>query len=376
MGVGDVAMDRIAIVGGGPGGLMLARLLQLRGVSPVVLERDAHAGERPQGGSLDLHGETGQRAMRLAGLEAEFAAAARPEDQGDRLYDVDGTLLFDRDEPGDDRPEIDRTLLRQILLDALTPGTVRWGHRVVAIAPAGGGHEVIGEGWRERFDVVVGADGAWSRVRPLLGDAAPAYEGVTLVELGFEVERHPAIDALTGSGKLFAVGDNRVLITQRNGLGHIRGYAGLRLGEADARRWQALPPEAVRAALREVFAGWAPALKAIFETGTFIAVRSFYALPIGHRWASRPGLTLLGDAAHLMSPFSGEGVNLALADAVDLAEALTSGNGWRAVTDYEEAMAARAAIAAAGAAQGLDGAFSSEGAGPVLEHYRARVSGS
>ncbi|MFW7266440.1 FAD-dependent oxidoreductase [Gluconacetobacter sp. Hr-1-5] len=366
-------MNRIAIVGGGPGGLMLARLLQLRGLSPVVFERDAHAAERPQGGSLDLHDETGQRAMRLAGLEAAFTAAARPEDQGDRLYDADGTLLFDRDEPTDDRPEIDRTALRRILLEALLPGTVRWNSRVVAIAPGDEGHEVIGDGRRERFDVVVGADGAWSRVRPLLGDGRPVYEGVTLVELGFEAARHPAIDQLTGSGKMFAVGDNRVLITQRNGFSHIRGYAGLRMSEAAARRWQILPAEDVRIALREAFAGWAPGLRDVIETGAFIAVRPLYALPVGHHWQSRRGLTLLGDAAHLMSPFSGEGVNLALADAVDLAGALASGHDWADVTRYEEAMAARAAIAAEGAAQGLNGAFSPEGAAPVLEHYRARV---
>ncbi len=375
MEIDNMAMDRMAIIGGGPGGLMLARLLQLGGFSPVVFERDANAGERPQGGSLDLHGETGQRAMRLAGLEAEFTAAARPEDQGDRLYDVDGTLLFDRNESADDRPEIDRTILRRILLDSLSPGTVRWGHRVVEIAPLEEGYVVVGDGWREHFDVVVGADGAWSRVRPLLSDAVPAYEGVTLVELGFDVERHPAINALTGSGKLFAVGDNRALITQQNGFGHIRGYAGLRLDQATARNWQALSPETVRVALCKAFAGWAPALKEMIETGEFIAVRPLYALPVGHRWTSRPGLTLLGDAAHLMSPFSGEGVNLALADAVDLAEALISGCGWRAVTGYEEAMTARGAIAAEGAAQGLNGAFSSEGAGPVLEHYQARVNG-
>jgi 2-polyprenyl-6-methoxyphenol hydroxylase-like FAD-dependent oxidoreductase len=133
-----MATRRVGIVGGGPGGLMLARLLQLGGADVTVFERDAHAGERPQGGSLDLHAETGQRAMRLAGLEAEFVAAARPEDQGDRLYDADGTLLFDRDGAEDDRPEIDRTELRRILLSSLAPGTVRWGAKVEAVKPDDG----------------------------------------------------------------------------------------------------------------------------------------------------------------------------------------------------------------------------------------------
>ncbi|MDX7951836.1 NAD(P)/FAD-dependent oxidoreductase [Lichenihabitans sp. Uapishka_5] len=366
---------RVAIVGGGPGGLMLARLLQRRGGDVTVFERDAHAGERPQGGSLDLHAETGQRAMRLAGLEAAFQAAARPEDQGDRIYDEHGTLLFDRDGANDDRPEIDRTALRQILLDALNPGTVRWGSRIGKITPLSSSEvDVNNNGATERFDAVVGADGAWSRVRPLLTGTAPRYEGVTMVEFGYGAVTHLHVDALVGGGKMFAVGDNRVLIAQRNGHGHIRGYAGLRMPEAAARPWMATAPDGVCAMLREAFAAWAPSLTALIDVKAFIAVRPLYALPIGHGWTSRAGLTLLGDAAHLMSPFSGEGVNLALADAVDLADALASDHGWGAVEDYEAAMLARAAIAAEGASAGLNSVLSPHGVDAVLDHYRERVA--
>ncbi|KXV63996.1 monooxygenase [Acetobacter orleanensis] len=368
-----MATERIAIIGGGPGGLMLARLLQRQGKCPVVLERDQHAQERPQGGSLDMHGETGQYAMERAGLREAFVAAARPEDQGDRLYNAEGTLLFDRNEPTDDRPEIDRSVLRQILLNSLAPGTVRWGRRITRIASEKGGFLVYGDGWSEQFDGVIGADGAWSCVRPLLSDAVPFYEGVTLVELGFDVARHPRISKLTGSGKMLAVGDNRALITQRNGYGHIRGYVGVRVAESVAREWGKWSGERVRQALRDAFAGWAPELRDVIETGEFIGARPLYALPVGHSWKSQAGLTLLGDAAHLMSPFSGEGVNLALADAVELADALTSVEDWSSVSRYEHIVCARATVAAEGAAQGLRSVFSSKGVEHVLGHYRARM---
>ena len=81
---------RIAIVGGGPGGLTLARILYMRGIAATVFERDAHAFERPQGGTLDLHATSGQAAIRQAGLDAAFKIVARYEDQGMRVLDKTG----------------------------------------------------------------------------------------------------------------------------------------------------------------------------------------------------------------------------------------------------------------------------------------------
>lgn len=366
----------IAIVGGGPGGLMLARLLQLRGIAATVFERDTHPDERPQGGSLDLHAETGQRAMRLAALEDAFLAEARPEHQGDRLYDDACTLLWDQDGAGHDRPEIDRTALRRILLDSLEPRSVRWGSKVDAIMPAEQGYRIIADGKDERFDIVVGADGAWSRVRPLLSTATPVYEGVTAIELGFDVVHHPDVATLVGAGKMFAAGNNRTLIGQLNGHGQIRGYAIWPMPEEEALRLGAAAPEIGRSRALEAFANFAPPFLRMIETGDLLGTRSIYALPIGHSWPSRPGLTLLGDAAHVMSPFSGEGVNLALADAADLAEALASQEGWAAVSAYEALLAARAGEAAAGAHAGLETAISPNGTTGILEHYREREAQS
>lgn len=355
---------RIAIVGGGPGGLTLARILHLRGIPATVFEREGSPNERPQGGTLDLHPRSGQRAIHLAGLDEAFRAIARYEDQGMRLLDNEGTVLFEEDgaDGEGDRPEVDRTALRAILLDALPPGTVRWRSNLRAIRAIGDGiHELIfADGRRETFDLVVGADGAWSRIRPLLSDATPQYTGVTFIEVGFgDVdERYPAIAALVGHGSMAALAENKGLIAQRNGHGHIRAYATLRVPEG----WAAsagiadAPPEAMRAMLLDQFAGWSPRLLVLLrECDDRFVARPLYMLPIGHRWDAHPGVTLLGDAAHLMPPSSGEGVNLAMLDAAELALAL-GGGGDRdaAVREYEEALFARAARSAAGAARGLE----------------------
>jgi 2-polyprenyl-6-methoxyphenol hydroxylase-like FAD-dependent oxidoreductase len=326
---------RIAIAGGGLGGLTLARVLHRHGIDAVVYEREASRSARSQGGSLDLHPESGQRALDEAGLTGRFRSEARPEGEELRIVDPAGrTLLHHRPEPGSftGRPEIDRRALRDLLLDSLPAGTVAWSHRLAAAAPRpGGGFELaFDDGGRAGCDILVGADGARSVVRPLLTDVQLSYVA-TLAELTIsDVDRrHPDLADLVGPGNLWCIGVNQILAAQRSGDGSLRVAASLHADQhvSDKR------------ALLEMFDGWDPSLTALIEAGDGATPRRIETMPIGTRWAHRPGMTLIGDAAHLMQPV-GEGANQAMLDAAELGGAIAAGPD-SAIRAYEQAMFTR-----------------------------------
>ncbi|MFF3002435.1 FAD-dependent oxidoreductase [Kitasatospora sp. NPDC057940] len=359
----DPRHPRIAIVGAGLGGLTCARVLQQHGRSVTVFEREASADARPQGGTLDLHADSGQAALRAAGLLDRFHALARPEGDAWRVLDFATAALVAQQGPSADggRPEIDRGQLRGLLLDSIAEGTVRWDRAVSEVTPLADGtcRLRFGDGTAEDFDLVVGADGAWSRVRPALSPAAPRYTGVTFVETGFDHcdTHHPDLARLVGDGSMLVKGAGRSLVAQRNSNGHIRAYIALRVPED----WHMAAgvdlgdQRAVRTHLLRAFDGWDESLRYVLRNNDsgFVS-RPLFVLPAPHTWQHVPGVTLLGDAAHLMPPV-GLGANLAMLDGADLAHALATEPGVDdAVRAYESVMLPRSVEAATDSAQGLD----------------------
>ncbi|OLR91812.1 FAD-dependent oxidoreductase [Actinokineospora bangkokensis] len=338
----------IAIVGAGLGGLALARVLHVHGIGAAVYEREPSRGARGQGGMLDIH--SGQRALDAAGLTDGFRSIARTAGQDMRLLDPDGTLLLQEDTPDDApflRPEVDRADLRDLLLDSLPRHTVHWGR---AVASAEGGTLRFTDGTTARYDLLVGADGAQSRIRPLLTDARPTHTGQTIVELGIpDVDTtHPDLAAALGRGNYWVLGDGQSIGAQRNASGRVRVYASFYRTDEDWITTSGIPfddPTAAKSRLVDLFADWHPQFHALIQAcDDEVVPRQVHTLPPGLTWPSHPDTTLIGDAAHLMPPV-GEGANMALLDGAELAGAIAADPA-TAVERYEREMFARTAEAA------------------------------
>ncbi|MEU8951584.1 NAD(P)/FAD-dependent oxidoreductase [Streptomyces sp. NPDC048489] len=343
----------VTIIGAGLGGLTLARVVHVHGVPATVYEAETAPTARAQGGMLDIHEHNGQVALRAAGLLDAFRGLVLEGRQAIRVLDRDGSVLLDRPDDGTaGRPEVQRGELRRLLLDSLPAGTVRWGHKAVGVRALGDSrHEVtFADGSTVVTGLLVGADGAWSRVRPLLSDAVPEYIGRSFVEtwLYDGDTRHPAAAKAVGGGSLFALAPGKGIQAHRESGGTLHTYVAL----SRARAWfdgiDLSDPAAAGARIAEEFDGWAPELTALItESDTAPVLRPLHALPVDHRWDRVPGVTLLGDAAHLSAP-NGEGANLAMYDGAELGRAVAAhpGDVEAALTAYERDLFPRSATEA------------------------------
>ena len=367
----------IAIIGAGLGGLTLARVLHVSGIAAAAFDLEVSPDARPQGGMLDIHAESGQRALHHAQLYDEFRELIHAGGEATRIVAPDGEIrLAEEDDGGAGRPEVDRGQFRHLLLEGLPPGTVQWDRKVSTALPLGGGrHEVIlGDGTRFTTDLVVGADGAWSRVRPLVSHAVPAYTGVSFVEMDMldADARHPASAALVGGGFFICLGDSKGFLAHREIDGSLHVYVALKARLEWLDSIDFTDTAAGRNAVLACFENWDERLRALIADadGHFMG-RRIYALPVGHRWDRAPGVTLLGDAAHLMSPFAGEGANLAMLDAAELGLAIAAHRGdiETALALYERSLFPRSAASAAESAANLDLMFGDNALQRLLDQF-------
>ncbi|WP_281632307.1 FAD-dependent oxidoreductase [Flavobacterium luteolum] len=366
---------KVAIIGGGMGGLVLARLLQLQNINVKVYERDLNSEVRVQGSPLDLHEDSGLIAMKHADLLDEFYKNIRPNASKARIVNQNFELKFDEhaiqknvsqtnSENNQDslqdiskpRPEIDRSVLRNILLNSLLPETIVWDSQFISM-------EKENEGWRLYFkngtavyaDLVIAADGANSKVRPYISTEKPIYSGITMIEgtIYNAKENASKLFEFSKGGKVLAMGNEQTIMYGTKGDGSLMFLLSSKIPEnwivendldfndnLEIFEW-----------FKDIYQDWSSEWHELFMSKELYFIpRPQYYFPFNQSWKTQENLTIIGDAAHRMPPFAGKGANLAMLDAFELADCLTNNlfsDRRTAISYFENRMLERASKALA-----------------------------
>lgn len=334
---------RIAIVGAGLGGLTCAVALRRAGFEVQVFDRDTSPEERLQGFVVNL--EKGLEALDRLELGDKVRSDGYPTPDL-RIFDHRGRRLARF--ASRDAFSVGRPRLRRILLAAVEEEIVTWGARCVGYEEdADGATCRFQDGRRHRADLVVGCDGVRSVIRQQMHGDSLVYLGVAIIggEVGSEEAGVAEIKALRGGKFMTLTRRGSCYATVYSGENRIRWSYGRHAEEGELERGPRDPAELKQEVLARV-EGWIDPVPSLVRATDPASVqqRGVYDRDPLRPW--RTGrVTLLGDAAHPMSPYRGLGANLAIQDAVSLAEALSDvvpANLPVALQKYERAMLRRA----------------------------------
>ena len=398
---------RIAIVGGGPAGLTLGVLLHKRNIPFTIFElraqpTDAELDE--PSGLLDLHEDSGLEAIRSCGLMDEFIPLTDVCSQSMAVADHCSSILHCNEGGFENKPEISRHDLTRLLLRHLPTNSIRWQRKLFS-ATLGATEGVavttlnFGPHGTEDFDFVVGADGAWSRVRPLLTDVKPSYTGHQSITATIRniTRKYPALAEFVGTGTLFCLGSGNCVMSHRAAQDSAIVYICVPSEDPDL---LAATAEQPASQAKDLLLGDDKLFRAFTGTARKLIVaacdedsrgrpgqnadfRRLYALPAGHSWMHKAGVTLVGDASHVMSPFAGEGVNVAMWDSLDLAGVIAA--AWEKspkdaaafqtamdgpLIEFEKKMAERAGVRAQEAIGNTGLIFAADGAKAMAAFFQ------
>ncbi|MGV3278652.1 FAD-dependent oxidoreductase [Rickettsiales bacterium LUAb2] len=350
----------IAIIGAGLGGLTLARVLHLHGISATIYEAEASAEARTQGGMLDIHENSGQLALKTAKLFEEFKKIIYDGAEAVRILNKKSEILFEEPDNGTGgRPEVLRGELRRILINSLPKDTICWGHKVTTIDVLENGQHKLtfANGVIVTSNLLVGADGAWSKVRSLVSKEKPTYVGVSYVETYIhDVDTNYQANAkIAGNGGMFALAPGKGIVVHREPNGSLHTYVALKKSEDWFKQIDFSNHKQALYKIVEEFTDWSPELQSLITNGETAVLRSIYTLPIKHSWKRIKGVTLLGDAAHLMNP-SGDGANLAMYDGAELGKVIANNQNdiEAALMTYEKELFLRSSTVAVEAEKSLN----------------------